>query len=525
MCSSFGRLLLVAIAASPSCAVQGEPDERAATSEAEVRKLAPRVHVRQGWLEGESSDGVDRFLGIPYAAPPVGELRWRPPEAPKAWEGTRAANTLPPICAQPGWGDVEDCLYLNVYRPARSQRKGRLPVLFYIHGGGLVIGYSGENDPSRLAAATDSVVVTINYRLGVFGFLAHPSLGEEACDGTSGEYGMLDQQAALRWVNTQIAAFGGDPSRVTISGYSAGGYSVCAHLASPSSAGLFSGAVIQSAGCLSRSLAEAEAQGSQFVSAAGCAGASPAACLRQKSAAELIAADTPVPIPPVAGARVLPEPSLAAVSAGRFHRVPVLLGGTKDELRGGLLGEYPMSEEQYLTRLGETFGPLAGAVHEEYATPAYPQPFDAFSAAFSDSGIGAIGSCTTLRVAQALANYVPTYMYEFDDPDAPAPGWAVVPEGLRLGSTHGSDEPYLFDRPFYPDVEPLDEQQRGLSRQMMQYWGAFVEDGAPRVARQPSWPRFEAGRERVLRLRPQALRVLRNFSDEHHCGFWSELGF
>ena len=200
-----------------------------------------------------SADGrVANFLGIAYAAPPVGALRWRPPQPVAAWTGVHPADHYGNVCAQPSSGDgpgstSEDCLYINVQRPALGDTRQRLPVYVYIHGGGLTTGDGSYFNMEKIVRETGVIGVTFNYRLGVFGFLAHPGLTAE--QGESGNYGFLDQQAALRWLRRNVAAFGGDPSRVTVGGESAGGWSVCAHLVSPGSRGLFAQAIIQSGSC------------------------------------------------------------------------------------------------------------------------------------------------------------------------------------------------------------------------------------------------------------------------------------
>lgn len=486
---------------------------------------APLVRLPEGWLRGTRAAGLDRYLGIPYAAPPIGALRWQAPEPAAPWAGVRSAESLPPRCAQIGGDGVEDCLYLNVFRPTRARRPGRLPVLVYIHGGSLRVGSAFDNDPSRIAESTDTVVVMINYRLGQFGFLAHVALTAESEEGASGEYGLLDQQLALRWVHERIGAFGGDPGNVTIAGGSAGGWSVCAHLVSEDVAGLFSGAVIQSAECVSRPLAEAETLGTEFANALGCPDSADSDCLRSKSTAEILAADSwAFQLLPVSGGRVLLEAPDAAVRAGRFSRVPILFGGTRNELRQALTGLYPMTEEAYAGFVDEWFGELAGAVLDEYPSSAFADPFDAFAEVFNDSGVVGAGACITRRLAQTFASYVPTYVYEFDDPNAPPPTWVPMPEGLVLGSSHGSDEMYWFDRPF-DSLPELDADQSLLAQQMLHYLGAFVERQTPSVRFQPHFPRYRERREAVMRLRPNELGVRLDFAEAHHCDFWSALGF
>lgn len=496
---------------------------------ANAREQATVVTVKQGFLLGKrGDDGLDRFLGVPYAAPPTGALRFRAPEEAAPWRGLRAATTLPPRCLQlgGGGGGEEDCLYLNVFAPVHPRRPARLPVIVNIHGGAFKVGAAIDNDPSRIAASTETIVVMINYRLGQFGFLAHAALGAEARDGSSGNYGFLDQQAALRWVHENIAAFGGDPENVTIQGGSAGGWSVCAHLVAATSRGLFSRAVIQSGSCWARPLAEAEADGASFAAAVGCTDSSRVpACLREKSSAELLAADSwAQPSALVHGVGALPEAPALAVAAGRFRKVPIFIGGTRNEVRGGLAADYPMDADEYGAVMTELFGDVASDVLAAYPAANYADPFDAYADAINDSSISGLGTCLTLGLADSFAAEVPTYVYEFDDPNAPVPTFYTLPAGMHLGSSHGSDEGYWFDRPF-DTLAPLDESQRLLAHQMIQYLGAFAERAAPLAWKQPHWPRYRASSRAVLRFRPGALAVRFDLAAQHHCELWKSLGF
>src|SRR4051794_38434409 len=251
------------------------------------------VRTDRGLVRGLTTGRGDKFLGMPYAAPPVGALRWRPPARAASWKGVRAAVRTGPRCPQvAGYNgprvETENCLYVNVYRPARRAAR-RLPVLFWIHGGGLVNGSGDQHDGTLMADAGRLVVVSFNYRLGVLGFLGLAGLSAEAADHVSGNYGLLDQQAALGWTRRNIAAFGGDPGNVTIAGESAGGWSVCAQLASPLARGRFAAAIMQSGSCASRSLADTERSGATFASRAGCPDpATAVACLRAKPIGALL---------------------------------------------------------------------------------------------------------------------------------------------------------------------------------------------------------------------------------------------
>ncbi len=500
----------------------------AAEAEDGPTAAAPIVSLREGQLQGVRSNGVERFLSIPYAAPPVGPLRWRAPQPPRPWHGVRQAGEHSPRCPQLGGGGEEDCLYLEVFRPSEPRGRDALPVLFYIHGGGFKVGSAFDNDPSRIAKNTGTVVVMINYRLGQLGFLAHPALAPktELDASSAGLYGLMDQQYALRWVHDNIAAFGGDPARVTIAGFSAGGASVCAHLASPAAAGLFTAAAIHSGGCGAVSQQEAEARGMAFAGALGCLGADAQACLRSKTAAELTAADAwTYGSGPVYGGPRLPEPPLTALTAGRTVAVPILLGGSEHEARSGRTEQYPMSESAYVAWLGETFGESAPRVLERYAPGAHADPFYAFADVVSESNTTGVGPCTNRRLARAFAGRAPTFVYEFADDEAPMPSWVAssAPKGFRLGASHGSDEAYWFDRPG-DELAPFAPAQRELADQMVRYFGEFIASGSPCGSSSCAWQPFRLDAEPVLTFRPEATQMTDDWADKHQCDFWSSLG-
>ena len=306
---------------------------------AEASGKAPVVRIEGGVVRGAAAPGGDAFRGLPYAAAPTGNRRWRPPQPPVAWRGVRDATQFAPSCPQspspfvpPGALD-EDCLYLNVSTPTprRRHRRGR-PVLVWIHGGGFTQDAARNYDGSKLAA-DGTVVVTINYRLGMLGFLAHPALASRP-GGPAGNYGLMDQQAALRWVQRNIGRFGGDPHNVTIAGQSAGGLAVLMHMASRGSRGLFERAIVQSgAFALTQTpLAQAEAAGEAFAAAAGCPDQT-AQCLRKLPVGDLVGKFTGNVIPGVVDGSVLTESVGTALAGGRAARVPIINGTNHDEER------------------------------------------------------------------------------------------------------------------------------------------------------------------------------------------------
>ena len=441
--------LAVAFCASLAALTLTAAGATAARAGAAADGSAPVVTSDDGALQGMTAGTVDEFLGIRYAAPPVGNLRWRPPAPAASWRGVRDATQFGASCPQqaspfaPPGPFSEDCLYLNVYTPAARSSFGGRPVLVWIHGGGLVQDGARDYDGSKLAA-DGVVVVTINYRLGALGFLAHPAL---ASHGAAGNYGLMDQQAALRWVQRNVARFGGDPGNVTIAGQSAGGLSVLAQMVSPGARGLFQRAIVQSGtfALNQRPLAVAEAAGETFATAVGCPDQS-AACLRSAPVSALVA-NFGVEIPGVVDGAVLTQPIGTALARGQFARVPVVNGITHDEellfvdglkltVSQGtnipLAAPLDGSEATYQADIAQALGvspARAAAIAAVYPLSANPtRPDEVFGLAVSDASF----ACPALQVdRQTAARGVPTYAYQFNDDAAP---------GFGLGqATHGQN--------------------------------------------------------------------------------------
>jgi para-nitrobenzyl esterase len=491
----------------------------------------PIVRTDDGLVRGATAGTVDEFLGIPYAAPPAGNLRWRPPAPPAAWDGVRDATQFGPSCPQaltrnpflPPGTISEDCLYLNVYAPpVSSNDQGGRPVLVWIHGGGLVQDGARNYDGTKLAAA-GAVVITINYRLGALGFLAHPALASRP-GGPAGNYGLMDQQAALRWVQRNIAQFGGDPDNVTIAGQSAGGLSVLAQMVSPGARGLFQRAIVQSGtfALNQRPLAVAEAAGQTFATNVGCADQT-AACLRNASVSDLVS-NFGTEIPGVVDGAVLTQPIGTALARGQFARVPVINGITHDEelifvVGPGItvsqgtnipLAGNPVTSANYQANIAQALGVTdarAAAIAAEYPPGAAPDV--AFSFLVSDASF----ACPALQVDRwTAARGVPTYAYQFNDDKAP-----VNVLGFSLGlATHGAELPYLFDQPNTPVV--LDPDQQALAASMRTDWASFAGTGNPSSRALP-WPSFNG--TRVLSLVPLQSQVTTDFAAAHHCSFWA----
>ncbi|GGB41865.1 carboxylic ester hydrolase [Sphingomonas metalli] len=454
---------------------------------APVAPAAPVVRTDDGPVQGAAlADGGAVFRGIPYAAPPVGPLRWRAPVRPRGWTRPRATVAEHAACPQIVYGDWnreaartgdEDCLFVDVRTPGLS---GRRPVMVWIHGGSNRAGAGGGTVESRI---TDKgiVLVSIQYRLGTLGFLSHPALSREQ-GGHSGNYGLMDQQAALRWVHRNIARFGGDPARVTIAGESAGAMDVGLHLLSPGSRGLFAQAIAESGtagfGTPPRSLAANEALGVRIARRAGLSATAGTAALRALPVAAILAADDRVDVPgldddsfvwlqAVVDGRVLPDTPARLFASGRFAAVPLLIGVNAREL--GLHG----GRAAAVATVRREFGREAGQALKLYGLAPGFTPLD-------DPRLGDVTQqlatdltfrCPTIAVSNALAaRGVPVWQYQFDF--AP-PGGAV---------SHASELRYVFDPP-RPGEPPLQD-----------YWAAFVRAGRPAGARLPDWPRYYAGR-------------------------------
>lgn len=474
------------------------------------------VRTDSGPVKGVAHDGYRTFQGIPFAAPPVGELRWQPPRAPKSWTEPRDATEPGSQCPQaaglgsPAGGD-EDCLFLNVTTP---EGHGSRPVMVWVHGGGFTSGSGSMYDAHRLAVQGDVVVVTVNYRLGVLGFYGHPELNRD-----SGAFGLQDQVAALKWVRRNAAAFGGDPRNVTLFGESAGGMSTCGLLTSPGAAGLFHRAIVQSGPCtitwpvggqsgsLWSARADVEARGGQFAASRGCPDV---ACLRRVPAADLIADPlTALFNSPAYDTRVLPENPADAVAKGHFQRIPVLAGTTRDEssLFVALQPPHPVTEERYQDVLRAAFGPKADVVAARYPSSAYGTPGNAWAAMETDR----VWACSALTTDRLLAAGTRLFAYEFADRDAPL--LLPFPPDVEPGAYHASELVYLFDvAGFDPRFTPA---QRRLSEQMVRSWTRFAETGSPG----PGWQRFPT----VRSLAPDAVKPV-DLGAEHQCAFWASIG-
>lgn len=503
-------------------------------------QAAPVIVTESGPLTGITSAGIHQFLGIPYARPPVGDLRWTPPRSYGRWPGVLDATHFGSPCSQFGPYGNEDCLFLNVYTPGLKKEKNEdeddgLPVMVWIHGGAFVAGESDFYDPTALVRKGGVIVVTINYRLGVLGFFAHPALDAEG--HLFANYGLLDQQFAFRWVRRNISAFGGNPKRVTIFGESAGGRSVYSNLASPTAAGLFQGAIAESGAydafqdyySSNLPLPAAEAEGTAFAASIGCSNQT-AQCLRATPAATLVNTQPGYRIPIVDGT-VLTETLESAFASGRFNRVPVISGGTHDE--GRMFTPYDVADADYSAVTADYLGPvwlglpvtdpfIQFIVDVAYPLASYPAPPGVQSAplALGASLTDAEFACPERNSVQLLSRYVPIYAYEFNDENAPVP-WLFQGRSFPLGAYHGAEIEYLFNW-MGPDgihyvAAPFTADQQRLSDTMIAYWTQFAASGDPNLHGSPHWSRYSVRTDKFQSLVPPKPAVESDFDGAHQC--------
>ncbi|WP_333771678.1 carboxylesterase/lipase family protein [Streptomyces sp. IBSBF 2435] len=517
--------VVAVLVATTAAAPPGSTHALSAPAPSAAAQSSPVVRDQQGVLRGTAATPrVDFFGRVPYAAPPVGSLRWKAPQRAASWRGVRDASTPSPVCAQTEnsngpRSEAEDCLYLDVWRPdTPAARAGRAPVLYWIFGGGGINGSGSQYQAADLAAETGSVVVTVNHRLGWLGFLALPALGREAADGMSGQYGLMDQIAGLRWLRANARAFGGDPGQVTVAGQSAGGRAVCRLLTVPSARGLFARAIIESGACDAQPLGPAQETGTAFAASAGCADPATAArCLRGKSVGTLLDQPGGPPGTPTVGGALLPLDPRQAIAEGRFTHVPVLVGNTHDENRPYPGIAQPATQDTLTAWVRRGYPQQADEILSLYAGMA---PADAAGAIASDPD----RVCRAWTIENALAPQTRTYAYEFADSTAPAE--AVTP-GFAWGAYHTTELEYLFtftrsdgSQKFLTGLNPAQER---LARAMRAQWGAFIATGRP-DPRQGPWPAYRPGHPETMQFRLPRSGPTAGFTADHHCDFWNAHG-
>jgi para-nitrobenzyl esterase len=489
------------------------------------------IHTDKGWLLGSTTpSGMRTFFGIPFAQPPTGALRFHAPVPPSPW-GVRLAFSHSSPCPQLRVLTNENCLGLDVYAPPAAASQ-HLPVMVWFYGGGYVLGWNSMYDPAPLVATGKVIVVTVNYRVGPFGFLALPGLESESPTGqATGDYGLMDQQAGLRWVQRNIAAFGGDPRNVTIFGESSGGNSVCSQVASPPATGLFQRAISESGFCGASATLDVHSQpqviadSEAYAARVGCPDAATMlSCLRALPASKLEADPTvsnPAPsvgvwVPDIDG-YVLPRSLQDAWSSGRFNHVPMVIGTNLNEARLFVaLDEVPqlkaLTPEQYTAWVEQVFGSQAQSVLAEYPVSAYGAADLAEAQAFTDVSF----ACTASYEAEhASANGQQLWQYEFADPNPP---FSKLDPFMNLGDFHASELFYLFD--LFGVPISFSPAQQSLSAEMIAAWTNFAATGQPGPIGDADWPRFTDGSPQTMVLTSQGSHTIDDFANEHQCAFW-----
>ncbi|WP_157995623.1 carboxylesterase/lipase family protein [Peristeroidobacter soli] len=484
--------------------------------------------TQTGLVEGMLTDGAVKYLGIPYAKPPVGKLRWANPVAADRWTGVRDATSYGNFCPQEkvlgnfaANGGNEDCLYLNVFAPRKGQQ---LPVMVWFHGA-TAVGHSNGYDGSALASEQNVIVVTVNFRLGALGGLVHPALDG---GGSTTLYRLRDQQFALTWVKQNIGHFGGDPNNVTLFGESMGGVAIQMHMISPAAKGLFHRAIFQSGP--SRyfdrlvPLAEARERGMSFAQTIGCPDQS-AACLRNVPVDVILAAQGPFAgaccyAPPINDGHILTLTAYDAIRSGQFNRVPILDVTNRDEHRWFVAHTEldtgrRLEPDEYPLRLQASFGAHAAAVERTYPLSDFDSPSGALAAAQGDQGY----ACQVRNFDIDASRYVRVYAAEFNDPTSPEISLPNVSFPYLAAHTH--EIPYIF--PGWSGgaadaAPPLNRQQEKLAMNMRRIWAGFARKGSL-----DDLPPLTENNESVISLQLDGIRVIDDFSKAHHCELWNAI--
>jgi para-nitrobenzyl esterase len=510
--------------------------------------------------QGVAGNGITAFLGLRYAAAPTGPLRFAPPAPPAFVPGTISATRFGSACPQNASASEaestnEDCLSLDVYVPASSvSPTADLPVMVFLHGGGFVQGqgsaFDNRSTPMDLAIQGNTIVVTLNYRLGILGSLSDARLSALSATGASGNYGLMDQQFALKWVRQNIGAFGGNANNVTIFGQSGGAVSTCSHIVSPTAAGLFHRAIIESGPCSTplSTRAPAQAAGASIVAKLGCDNATAAqtvTCLRALSVPQILAAQGTITaantfgsllaFTPIVDGVLIPKEPILALVLGQFNRVPVIQGTNHDEGRLFVAGAFdlnanvgPLTAAGYPAAVQSLVqGVLGGAtgtnqtrlermtqeVLTEYPLSHFAGPDEALAAVLTDSAF----SCQAYISDALFSLYVPTFAYEFSDENAPTPFAPQV--SFPYGAAHTDELPFLFT----VNGVTLSSSEQTLAATMKSYWTNFAKNANPNTFTAPFWPRYTVLDPAVQSLVPPNPSAEINFAPQHKCGFWLRL--
>ena len=484
------------------------------------------VLTQNGPVKGLAEDGVGRFLGIPYAAPPIGDLRWRPPRPAASWTEPRPAFEFADHCAQNAVvGDFsassrsEDCLYLNVFAPSGAGPSPALPVMVWLPGGGFTTGESDDYDGSALVKQGNVIVVTLNYRLGILGSFASPSVRAQT---ESANYGLLDQQFAMQWVQHNIAAFGGDPQNVTVFGESAGADATLANVLSPGSKSLLRHAIIESSAYLVKTtpLQAAQANARGFAEAAGCPDQS-ATCLRGLTVAQILKVQAPYFSSLIIDGVSLPEEVEPALRNGRFNHVDIINGTNHEELRWYLalarLAKINVMKFSVVESLREMYHDLPARIADTYKPDPALTPDETLVQALTDG----IFACPARRLDRWASAFTKVFAYEFADSDAPQ--YTQAP-GFRIGTGHTSELQYIF--PGFHGASgaktALSPAQARLSDDMIRTWTNFARSGNPSGEGTALWPAYQPASDNFETFGPPGPGQATEFAGVHHCQLWDD---
>ncbi len=493
------------------------------------QSTGPVVQTANGKIRGVTEGDVSIFKGIPYAAPPIDEFRWRPPQPVKAWKGVRDASEFGPSCAQGGWGAApgtiaegssEDCLYLNLWTPADTKPGAKLPVMLWIHGGAFV-GGSGSGSSGVEFARQDVILATINYRLGRLGHFAFPALSKEHPKEPKGSYAFMDQIAALKWIQQNINEFGGDPNNITIFGFSAGGVSVHSLLTIPAAKGLFHKAISESGGGRDGVLTgrpinkenadpfysvSAETIGINFARKHGIEGTDVAALakLRALSVEEIVDGGQETDgqggprtySGPILDGKFVVETAESAYKAGRQIKVPLMIGNCSAEIGGGFVNSSSSKEELF-----SLFGKLEDEAKAAY-DPEGNKEFAEVQTLFNTDWVW--GEPARFTARNFVANGNPVYIFHF--------GYvpAAMKQRARYGAGHGTEVGFVFGNLTNRDGSPVDAKDEELSKMMNAYWANFAKTGNPNGEGLPKWPLYNTQKEEVLDVQPNGTPVGKN---------------
>lgn len=509
------QLILCLIAGLASGAISAKTPDVVRTAYGDLQGFLKKVPETQ--LE------TDVFLGVPYASPVTGDKRWTKAQPPRKWEGIRSADRAPQPCRQNSIGS-EDCLYVNIYRPAGTKPDAKLPVGVYAHGGANIVGNASDHDGARIAAENGVIIVTVQYRMGAFGFLRLPGMDPE----TAGNFGVSDTEEALRWVKANIAAFGGDGNKVTLMSESAGSTNACRILVDTKFKGGVDAVMLQSEDCLHDvdTTAQSKERADKFLALTGCDQADDKlACVRKLSGNKIAEASAAVgwwnPVSDV--------PAVTAIAKGDWIKVPVLTGSNKEEGRAAGAAYIGWTEADYKAWVKKLLGENAEAGLAQYPISRHTGKYAleyTMGDFITDSGMRGLGGCTNMTLSEALAKAgTPVFWYSFEDSAIPT---AKKQADYDNAASHAAELTYLFPDAgsYFALSQKMNSSQQKLARDMRAYWANFVRNHNPNGKGLAQWKPFKSDNGFIMALRldgKSRSEPAKYFSELHRCSFWRSI--